>query len=97
MSSVINGPSTTRLSIDKEISDNDYINDCNGGIPIKTRVEYNPILSSSETICDAANETICDSNKCNIFRFKFRDDFMIELSNFSKIHQYDSRGDFKKN
>lgn len=31
----------------------------------------------------------------NIFRFKFTDDFGIELYKFSKIHQYDHRKDFK--
>lgn len=31
-----------------------------------------------------------------IFRFKFTEDFMIELYNFSKIHQYDHRKDFKE-
>jgi hypothetical protein len=32
----------------------------------------------------------------NIFRFKFTENFMEELSNFSKIHQYDHRKDFKE-
>jgi hypothetical protein len=31
-----------------------------------------------------------------IFRFKFTEDFMTELHNFSKIHQYDHRKDFKE-
>jgi hypothetical protein len=31
-----------------------------------------------------------------IFRFKFTENFMEELSNFSKIHQYDHRKDFKE-
>jgi hypothetical protein len=31
----------------------------------------------------------------NIFRFKFSDEFVIELYKFSKIHQYDHRKDFK--
>jgi len=30
-----------------------------------------------------------------IYRFKFTEDFMLELYNFSKIHQYDARKDFK--
>lgn len=30
-----------------------------------------------------------------IFRFKFTEQFMLELYNFSKIHQYDHRNDFK--
>jgi hypothetical protein len=31
-----------------------------------------------------------------IFRFKFTENFMEELSDFSKIHQYDHRKDFKE-
>jgi len=31
-----------------------------------------------------------------IYRFKFSEDFMQELYNFSKIHQYDERKDFKE-
>ena len=31
----------------------------------------------------------------NIFRFKFTHNFTVELYNFSKIHQYDHRKDFK--
>lgn len=30
-----------------------------------------------------------------IYRYKFTNDFMILLHNFSKIHQYDSKHDFK--
>lgn len=32
----------------------------------------------------------------NIYRFKFTNDVMTELYNFSKIHQYDARCDFKE-
>ena len=32
----------------------------------------------------------------NIYRYKFTDDFTNELSNFSKIHQYDERKVFKE-
>jgi len=32
----------------------------------------------------------------NIYRYKFTEDFMIELYKFSKIHQYDHRKDFKE-
>lgn len=31
-----------------------------------------------------------------IYRFKFTNEFMVELHNFSKIHQYDDRKDFKE-
>jgi hypothetical protein len=32
----------------------------------------------------------------NIYRYKFSQDFMLELYNFSKIHQYDDRESFKE-
>jgi hypothetical protein len=35
------------------------------------------------------------TNKINIFRYKFTNDFTDELFKFSKIHQYDHRKDFK--
>ena len=31
-----------------------------------------------------------------IYRYKFTEDFMTELYNFAKIHQYDHRNDFKE-
>ena len=31
----------------------------------------------------------------NIYRYKFTNEFIVELYNFSKIHQYDHRKDFK--
>lgn len=37
-----------------------------------------------------------DALPCTIFRFKFTENFMEELSDFSKIHQYDHRKDFKE-
>ena len=45
-------------------------------------------------------DKIIDTDKHNlssaIYRFKFSEDFMQELYNFSKIHQYDERKDFKE-
>jgi hypothetical protein len=37
-----------------------------------------------------------DSNIINIFRYKFTKEFMEDLYQFSKIHQYDHRKDFKE-
>jgi len=37
-----------------------------------------------------------DALPSTIFRFKFTEGFMEELHNFSKIHQYDHRKDFKE-
>ena len=45
----------------------------------------------SEEVSNASN-----SLPVLIYRFKFTDDFMTELYKFSKIHQYDSRKDFKE-
>ena len=54
------------------------------------------------------NMELCNSNKnieentekrsqhVSIYRFKFTNEFMNELYNFSKIHQYDHRKDFKE-
>lgn len=46
------------------------------------------------------NEKVCQHDDANIlvniYRFKFTEDFMIELHNFSKIHQYDDRKAFKE-
>jgi hypothetical protein len=41
-------------------------------------------------------ESTSDCISYNIYRYKFTEDFMNELYNFSKIHQYDSRKDFKE-
>lgn len=41
-------------------------------------------------------EIIERTNQYAIFRFKFTEEFMEELYNFSKIHQYDERKDFKE-
>ena len=41
------------------------------------------------------NDVNNDINK-NIYRYKFTDDFTIELFKFSKVHQYDHRKDFKE-
>ena len=37
-----------------------------------------------------------EDNYINIYRYKFTQDFMDELHNFSKIHQYDDRVQFKE-
>lgn len=37
-----------------------------------------------------------ESSDVNIFRYKFSDDFIQPLYQFSKIHQYDHRTDFKE-
>jgi len=42
------------------------------------------------------NTNIYKSYAINIYRYKFADDFAVELYKFSKIHEYDNRKDFKE-
>ena len=52
-----------------------------------------------DTIINTSNTTInkpTNTNKSTIFRFKFSDEFISELSQFAKIHQYDDRHTFKE-
>lgn len=59
-------------------------------------------IDSRRIDCDIVSKTnitseITDDNLPSvIYRFKFTEDFMEELYNFSKIHQYDLRKDFKE-
>jgi hypothetical protein len=48
-------------------------------------------------ICDfdGSNEKANASSNINIYRFKFTQEFMDQLFQFSKIHQYDDRKSFK--
>jgi hypothetical protein len=41
------------------------------------------------------NNHLDDAPNVNIYRYKFTDDFTVELFIFSKVHQYDHRKDFK--
>lgn len=52
--------------------------------------EYN---NSNDVDSECRDET---NIVVNIFRFKFADEFVRDLYNFSKIHQYDHRKDFKE-
>jgi hypothetical protein len=53
---------------------------------------------NDDTIYDRKDERIDDDESCdvNIFRYKFSNDFTQPLYQFSKIHQYDHRKDFKE-
>jgi hypothetical protein len=46
--------------------------------------------NTMETIRTGTNVVI------NVFRYKFTDEFMVELFQFSKVHQYDHRNVFKE-
>jgi hypothetical protein len=55
------------------------------------------ILDDSKCVnSELASSDVNDANlPILIYRFKFTEEFMTELYNFSKIHQYDDRKDFK--
>jgi len=50
----------------------------------------------SENMFNSYDKKDGDVDKMLIYRFKFTEKFMEELHTFSKIHQYDDRGDFKE-
>ena len=56
-------------------------------------------INDNEINDNEINDKNCKTDKhlsSVIYRFKFSEDFMEELYNFSKIHQYDERKDFKE-
>jgi hypothetical protein len=59
--------------------------------------DNNRIDRDGDSIATSNNATVedYDINSMNIFRYKFTKEFMDKLYNFSKIHQYDHRKDFK--
>lgn len=59
-----------------------------------TELELNSLNFVEETRIDRENEK--DDLNINIFRYKFDNDFINPLYQFSKIHQYDHRKDFKE-
>ena len=62
---------------------------------IKPDMEFKPNIDIMEDImeCRRDDEELFD---INIFRYKFSNDFTEPLYQFSKIHQYDHRKDFKE-
>jgi hypothetical protein len=57
------------------------------------------MLREEENIEENLEENLEEKNKINtaqIFRFKFTEEFMVDLYKFAKIHQYDHRKDFKE-
>ena len=52
------------------------------------------INSTNQTIKTIMQETLQEP-QIKIYRYEFNKEFMIELHNFSKIHQYDERKEFK--
>ena len=58
--------------------------------PIRDRAFYDSESGAAEEIRNV------DQYNINIYRFKFTDNFVEDLYQFSKIHQYDHRHDFKE-
>ena len=61
-----------------------------------TEMELNSLNFVEESRIDMENENEKDDFIINIFRYKFNNDFINPLYQFSKIHQYDHRKDFKE-
>jgi hypothetical protein len=59
-----------------------------------TELELNSLNFDEESRIDRENQK--DDFIINIFRYKFNNDFITPLYQFSKIHQYDHRKDFKE-
>jgi hypothetical protein len=90
-----------------DYDDKDIIQFSNYNVDTDNDTNYNysrTFVPEFNSLSDSASfESEIDKNNCNddeininIFRFKFTNDFTIELYNFSKIHQYDHRKDFKE-
>ena len=63
-----------------------------------TEMELNSLNFDEESRIDMENENENEKDDfiINIFRYKFNNDFINPLYQFSKIHQYDHRKDFKE-
>jgi hypothetical protein len=55
----------------------------------------NTFKSNNDNVIDNKNNTISE-NDYNVYRYKFSENIINELNNFSKIHQYDDRISFKE-
>jgi len=56
----------------------------------------NKLNQSNYDINNITEENENDEKNINIYRYKFIEEFTVELYKFSKIHQYDHRKDFKE-
>ena len=90
MSLNVNTNNMSSPSIDNNFNNNGEL--CNGNDECAPSSN-----NSSNRFEEKSNSTdISITNSNTIYRFKFTQSFMDELYNFSKIHQYDSRKDFKE-
>jgi hypothetical protein len=68
---------------------------------LNNNIKYDNTKDDEERIDREYKDEGIDNERNNelptlIYRFKFTEEFMEELYNFSKIHQYDERKDFKE-
>jgi hypothetical protein len=56
--------------------------------------EMNKEIKNYKSCININEEDVSSSN--TIYRYKFTEDFMVDLYKFAKIHQYDDRKDFKE-
>jgi len=73
---------------------NNSATECADSVLVKISNTQNNVTDNE----DMSNKTGVNSsiNAINIYRYKFTEDFTVELYNFAKIHQYDDRKDFKE-
>ena len=90
MSLNVNTNNMSSPSIDNNFNNNGEL--CNRNDAQAT--SSNNLSNKFEEKSNSTDISITTSN--TIYRFKFTQSFMDELYNFSKIHQYDSRKDFKE-
>jgi len=74
---------------------NDFDINCNDVI-YKTYIDGTRTIHSIQNTEKFGTESNNYSNTVNIYRYKFTQDFMDVLYEFSKIHQYDDRKSFKE-
>ena len=94
---MIENVTTNNLCIDSCFNDNN-----NGTIFRKCCSNRDSEISDDKTNLQKENGNVDDFEininvqNINIYRYKFTDEFMVDLYQFSKIHQYDDRHDFKE-
>ena len=73
----------------------DFISNINGTINDEFGTRYS---RNDEGFTDekSRNNTLSSASSINIYRYKFTQEFMNEIYQFAKIHQYDDRKDFKE-
>jgi hypothetical protein len=91
------------MEVEYAINNNNYIDvDAVFNNTNRTTINFNDnelgsIVRENRINKDGISKEDTDNNlPILIYRFKFTEEFMEELYNFSKIHQYDERKDFKE-